>query len=154
VGWEWGTFAAPPGEPDATVVLARTTDRAHARPSAPTVVLDAGSRRRVFDPGRCVVAWSGTAPVPTFRRPGALAALHADRRRPHLPGRLELSGRAGRDWVRLDFTCRATAQLVLPDPVVPGYAFLHELSGRFEASGRLGGEELAFTGLGIAELLA
>lgn len=158
IGWEWGSFVAAPESGTeagtAAVVAARTTDRLHRDAPPFSVVLDCHGVRRRFDGGRVTARWSGTAPPLTCRRPGALAALHSDRRRPQLPAVLSLTARSGADRLELEFVCRAAAQLVLADPVVVGSSFLHELSGRFRAAGRLAGRPFAFAGLGMVELLA
>jgi hypothetical protein len=81
-----------------------------------------------------------------------LAALHDDWRRPRLPSAAHLTARAGKDAVDLEFTCRSVVQLILADPMVPGgYSFLHEMSGRFRASGRIAGTPFEIGGLGILE---
>ncbi|MFC7530838.1 hypothetical protein [Actinoplanes sp. GCM10030250] len=155
IGWEWGTFMAGPGSGSgAGVVLARTTTRSH-RDAAPfTVVLDVDGERRRFGGARVRVVRGSAAPAPVCRLPGALAALHADRRRPRLPGTLSLTARSGDDLVELEFTCRAVAQLILADPVRAGYSFLHELSGHFAAQARVSGRTRSFEGLGIVEFLS
>lgn len=150
IGWEWGSLLGGP----VTVVFGRVTNRAHDDGAPSHVVLDTGFIRRTFGGGRVSVEWSGQAPWPECRRPGAAAALHADHRRPRLPGVLRLSARSGSDRVELEFTCRSVAQLILTDPERPGTSFLHELGGRFTAETSIGGRTTAFGGLGVVEWLS
>jgi hypothetical protein len=150
IGWEWGSFQAAD---DGSVVLATTTDRRHLRRDPFIVTLDHHDVRRTFTGARVGTRWSGAGPSPTCRTPGALAALHSDRRRPRLPGRLNVSARMGRDELELEFNCRSVAQVIIADPIVAGTSFLHQLSGRFRASGRLAGQQFEFDGLGIVERL-
>jgi hypothetical protein len=155
VGWEWGSFVGAPGYgPGCSVVLARTTALSHRDASPFAVIMDVDGIRRRFEGGRVRVRWSSQAPPPTCRRPGAPAALHADRRRPRLPGALHLTARCGGELLELEFGCRAVAQLILADPVVPGYSFLHEMSGHFQAHARVSGRDSSFRGLGMVEILS
>jgi hypothetical protein len=150
IGWEWGCFV---GRHGGSVVVARTTDRAHRGGAGPQVLVDHGGVRRRFTSARAALGWSGPALIPTRRVPGALASLHEDRRRPDVPANLRVAARSGGDAVDVVFTGRAMAQLILADPVVVGYSFLHEISGRFEVSGRLNGRGFGFDGIGIVEWL-
>lgn len=148
-GWEWGTFLAP--APGPAVVLSRLTDRRHTRSHATSVELRDGPRRRRFGVRAVTVEW-GEATIPLGARlPGAMAALHSDRRAPRLPASLRVHADDGYDRVTLTFHARNAAQLVLADPAVPGYAFLHELVGSFACSGRLGGRAFAAVGLAVVE---
>jgi hypothetical protein len=150
IGWEWGSFLGPD---NGSVVVARTTDQAHRHGGSWTVIVDHAGSRRTFSGRRVEAWWSGRAPWPSRRLPGALAAQHSDRRRPRLPGSLRIVARAGRDAVELDFSCRSVAQLILADPMAPGVSFLHEMSGRFQATGRLGGRPIYLDGLAMVERL-
>jgi hypothetical protein len=117
------------------------------------VLVDHDGMRRTFTGARAELTWHGPSVSPTRRIPGALAALHEDRRRPEVPANLRVLARSGPDTVDLVFAGRAMAQLILADPVVVGYSFLHEISGRFEAGGRLAGRSFRLDGLGIVEWL-
>jgi hypothetical protein len=150
IGWEWGSFMA---SDHTSVVIARTTDRRHLRSGPWTVIVDHAGTRRTFSGRRVEASWSDVAPAPSRRLPGALAALHADRRRPRLPGTLRVVARSGRESLELEFTCRAVAQLILADPIVPGTSFLHEMSGRFRATGVVAGRTVDVDGLGMVERL-
>jgi hypothetical protein len=150
VGWEWGSFV----DADATsVVIARTTDRAHRRCGPWTVVLDHDGSRRTFTAERVAAVWTGHAPAPGRRLPGALAAQHPDLRRPRLPGELAIEARSGRDSLALTFRCRSVVQLVLADPMVAGTSFLHEMAGTFRAAGVVGGRDFEAEGLAMVERL-
>jgi hypothetical protein len=150
IGWEWGSFMA---RDHTSVVVARTTDRHHVHAGQWTVIVDHLDRRRVFSGRRVEASWSGLAPPPSRRLPGALAAQHADRRRPRLPGTLRVAARSGREFLELEFTSRAVAQLILADPIVAGTSFLHEMSGRFRANGVVGGHSVHVDGLAMVERL-
>lgn len=149
LGWEWGSFLTP--DPGPAFVLSRITDRLHVRTSGTSLEVRLEDRRRPFGPDTIEVTWSGELDARPRRLPGALAALHADRARPRLPGRLSVVGGDGHDQVRLDFTPRAAAQLILADTAQPGYSFLHELVGSFTCSGRIGGVAYEAEGLAVVE---
>jgi hypothetical protein len=150
IGWEWASLLARTGT---SIVVARTTDRTHQVCGPFTVLLDHDGHRRSFTAGRVRASWSGTSDPPRRRLPGALAALHDDRRQPRLPSRLHLTARSGRDELELEFTGRSVAQLILADPAVAGTSFLHEMSGRFRAGGHLRGRPFDVEGLGMVERL-
>jgi hypothetical protein len=149
VGWEWGAFVAT--SPGPVFVLARLTDRLHRELHPPQLVVVHGGQRRTFHPGSVTVSYEGRADVPLRRLPGALAALHGDRARPALPGRLTVAAVSGADWVRLSFSVHAAAQLIEGEPMHPGYTFVHELAGAFEATGRVRDHEVAAHGLAVVE---
>jgi len=149
VGWEWGAFlAAAPGP---SFVLSRVTDRRHRRGGFPSLTVSAAGGRRTFGGPAVEIALDGVLDAPLRRFPGALAALHQDRRSPRLPARVRVSAGDGFDRVALDFRPRAAAQLIAADPTVPGYGFLHELVGEFTAAGHVGGTDLGATGLAVFE---
>jgi hypothetical protein len=149
IGWEWGAFAAAPTGP--LFVMARLTDRLHrVRRPAQLIVLQ-GGQSRTFHPGSVTVSYEGRAEVSLRRLPGALAALHGDRAQLALPARLNVAAASGLDWVRLSFTVRAAAQLIEGEPMRPGYSFIHELVGAFEATGRVRDQEVAAHGLAVFE---
>ena len=151
IGWEWGSFL---GRTDSSVVIGRTTDRAHQHCGSISVVVDHDGARRAFSGPRVACHWVGTADPPSRRLPGALAVLHDDWRKPRLPSGMHIAARTGKDAVDLEFTCRSVVQMILADPVVPGgYSFLHEMSGRFRASGRIAGRSFEIDGLGMLERL-
>jgi len=152
LGWEWGSFLAPAG--GATVVVACVTDRAHRRREEASAFVRAGDARRSFGGRSLSMAWSGELQGRVRRLPGALAALHQDRAAPRLPAALEVTVDDGTDAVELQFTARSAVQLILADPVRPGYSFLHELAGTFAYEGRIAGVAIGGAGLGVAEYLA
>jgi hypothetical protein len=148
--WEWGAFHADGGS---TFVFARPTDLARNALAPPTVMVDARGRRDVFSGTGVDVAYEGTLSNRLRRLPGALAAMHQDRARPRLPARVHLRCADGTDRVAINFTATAAAQLIAGDPVVPGYRFIHELAGTFEATGSIGGASVECRGLGVFEYL-
>jgi hypothetical protein len=85
------------------------------------------------------------------RFPGALAALHQDRAEVQLPDTVQIRARDGFDHLSIIFRARSAAQLITADPVIPGYGFIHELPGEFDASGQLNGKLFQHVGLGLFE---
>lgn len=149
IGWEWGAFAAP--QPGPLFVLARLTDRRHrVRHPAQLIVVEP-SHTRTFHAGSVLIGYEGRADAHVRRLPGALAALHGDRSRADLPARVTVEARSGLDWVRLIFQVRGAAQLIEGEPMRPGYSFIHELVGDFQATGRLHDQEIAAQGLAVFE---
>ena len=149
--WEWGAFLAPDAGP--AFVLARPTNRARTAIAPPTLMVVHGSRRRTFAGASVEVRYEGVLDVRLRRLPGVLAAMHQDRARPRLPERVHVRCRDGIDEVTIAFIATDAAQLIAGDPAVPGYAFIHELAGTFEASGRVGGTDVRTSGLGVFEYL-
>ncbi len=149
LGWEWGCFLTP--APGAAFVMSRTTDRAHLYHSKPSLVVDAGDKRRTFTGPAVELSYNGFLETLPRRVPGALAALHQDRAQPRLPKSLQIRADDGMDHVAVEFTGRAAAQLVAADPSRRGYGFIHEIVGEFTCSGRLGKMEVAGAGLGVLE---
>ena len=152
IGWEWAAFATR--APGPLFVLARLTDRLHRRLDPAQLIVVQEGRSRTFQPGCVAIRHEGRAEPATRRLPGALAALHSDRRKAALPARLAVEAVSGPDWVRLSFATSAAAQLIEGDPICPGYAFIYELVGEFEASGRVGDRDVAARGLGVFEYVA
>jgi hypothetical protein len=149
IGWEWGVFAARP--PNPFFVLARLTDRLHRRVSPAQLIVVQNGWNRTFQPGSVAVRLEGRTDSPLRRLPGALAALHGDRTRPALPAKLTVEAVSGLDWVQLSLEVHAAAQLIEGDPMRPGYSFIHELVGEFEATGRVRDEDIAAGGLAVFE---
>jgi hypothetical protein len=149
LGWEWGCFLAP--LPGAAFVLSRTTDRAHHRLGTPTLSVRAGDGRRTFAGASVQLEYEGVLEATMRRVPGAIAALHQDRAHVRLPKTLRVSAGDGIDHVVLEFTARDAAQLALADPLVRGYAFIHEMAGEFTYSGVLCKREVSGSGLGVLE---
>lgn len=149
-GWDWGVFLAP--APGISVVCSRVTDRGHRRYNDSLLVVQLGAMRRTFC-GDSVQWTSGRELLgATPRRlPGAVAALYQDRARPLLSRTTVVAANDGIDSVRIEFTGRAVAQLLMADPVVRGYSCVHEVVGEFTAVGSLGGVDVDSGGLGILE---
>jgi hypothetical protein len=149
IGWEWGCFADQGGGP--LFVYICTTDRDHRRRDRALLLVHTGGARRTFAGGTVSVHRAGQLALPPRRLPGALAALHGDRARPLLPAELELWADDGHDFVRLRFRASAAAQIVTAEPTTPGYGFIHEVAGSFEAAGRMNSKELHSEGLAVLE---
>jgi hypothetical protein len=149
VGWKWGAGASPDGE--VVLVMSTATTRTHASSSGGTLLVDAGPERRLFSGSFVQFTYEGRFTQRLRRLPGALAALHQDRRLPTLPARVTVAARDGFDEVEFVFTPRAAAQLIAGDPMQPGYGFVHEMVGSFEASGRLEGRAFTASGLAVFE---
>jgi hypothetical protein len=151
LGWEWGCFLAP-GPNGAAFVLSRTSDRAHRVFGNTSLVVQAEGKRRTFAGTAVSLTYSGTLPI-ARRIPGALAALHQDHAQLKLPGSLQISADDGIDHAHLEFSGQSAVQLIVADPVIRGYSFIHEIAGAFSCSGRIGGTEIKSSGLGILELV-
>jgi hypothetical protein len=149
VGWRWGCFLAPGGDP--AIVIGRTYDRAHRAGGRPVLVVHSGGRRRLFTGSTVRVDTAGVLDARPRRLPGALAALHSDRARPALPAEVHVGVDDARGHVRLRFRAAAAAQMITAEPAERGYGFIHELPGEFEASGAIDGARFETAGLGIYE---
>jgi len=149
LGWDWAALLCEGDGP--VLVVSRLTDRAHRSLAPPTLELRLAGLRRRFAGDTVTMEASGVLDASLRRLPGALAALHADRAAPRLPGRLSVRARSGRDHLEATFVARAAAQLVLGDPSRRGFGFLHELVGTFEVSGTVGRREFSGSGLGVVE---
>ncbi len=149
LGWEWAALLTPGTGP--AFVLSRATDRSHRHAGNPVLVVQSGRRRRTFGGTTVRLVAGGSFDGRLRRLPGALAALHQDRAAPRLPARLGVLADDGRDRVEIEFVAEAAAQLIAGDPAVRGYGFLHEMAGRFTATGRIGDLDVAGAGLGVLE---
>lgn len=164
-GWEWGCFLTPASNetstiptksgdgnsPPIAIVFATTTDRAHRKMGQPSLTVYAGKQRRTFHGPTVRLIYSDLLAGIERRIPGALAALHQDRRELQLPKRITIHANDGIDQFTLEFSGRSAAQLIIGDPIVRGYSFIHEIPGEFHCEGRLGPLKLSGTGLGIFE---
>ena len=114
------------------------------------LLAEVGRERRVFTGGTVEYAFSGQLEATPRRFPGAMAAHHQDRMAPRLPARAVIRANDGFDHVELEFAGRAVVQLIAPDPIVPGYSYLHEMPGTFSGEWRIG--KCAGSGSGLALL--
>lgn len=149
LGWEWGCFLAP--LPGAAFVLSRTTDRAHRHLGIPSLVVRAQDGRRTFSGAAIKLEYDGVLEASMRRVPGAIAALHQDRTRVRLPKSLRVTADDGIDHVVIEFTAHAAAQLAVADPLVRGYAFIHEMAGEFTYRGVVCNKQIDGAGLGVLE---
>jgi hypothetical protein len=149
LGWEWGCFADRTG--DTMLVFTVVTDGHHRRRGRPLLLVHAGGRRRTFVGRSVAVDYAGELTALPRRVPGALAALHGDHARPRLPAEVEVRADDGHACVHLRFRADAVAQVLTAEPATPGYGFIHEIAGRFEAHGSIGGRGLAAEGLAMFE---
>ena len=149
IGWRWGCFLAPGGDP--SFVIGRTYDRLHRAGGRPVLLVHSGGQRRMFTGSSVRIDTAGTLDARPRRLPGALAALHVDRARPALPAEVHVDVDDARGRVRLRFRAAAAAQVITAEPGERGYGFIHELPGTFEASGNVGGTAIEAEGLGIYE---
>ncbi len=146
-GWEWGCFMATSDAP--TVVFSRTTDRTHRRLDTPSLhVTGFGAVRRFH---RVAVEHLGSFLGHVRRVPGALAALHQDRRRPRLPSSIEIEAALGKDRITVSFTVRGAAQVIAADPITAGYSFINELAGGGRIEGNIGGRPFQADICGVVE---
>lgn len=149
LGWEWGCFLQQ--SPGAAIVLSCTTDRTHRNRGLPSLSVHLGLQRRSFPGPAIEISYSGEFEKISRRVPGALAALHQDRAWLRLPRRLRITAGDGLDRITLDFNGHAAAQLIMADPIVRGYGFIHEIAGEFSCAGVLGDQAISGTGLGVFE---
>jgi hypothetical protein len=149
VAWEWGCFVAADGA--ASFVFARTTDRAHERLGPGWLSVHTAETTRRFATNSIDCSVQNRHAQPLRRFPGALAALHQDRAEVQLPDTVQIRARDGFDHLSIIFRARSAAQLITADPVIPGYGFIHELPGEFDASGQLNGKLFQHVGLGLFE---
>ena len=153
--WHWGddagwTWAALTGSDGTSIVLSHTTDRAH-RTGSPTVHVVSRSMMRRFSGASVLLIREARFGGQLTRLPGAMAALHAGRMAPHLPGVVRIEADDGVDSVKAEFRPIHGLQLIAGDPVVPGYGFIHELAGTFTFESRLDGVSATGSGLGVFE---
>jgi hypothetical protein len=149
IGWTWGACAA--ANTPVTIVTSRATNRAHTRETGTALIVDVAGERRTFTGHLVDIRTGGRMSEPVRRVPGALAALHQDRRAPHLPATIVVRADDGVDRVDITFSPRAAAQLIAGDPARRGYGFIHEMPGTFEARIRIAGERLETRGLAVFE---
>jgi hypothetical protein len=149
LGWDWGAFMSP--RPGPAIALVRTTNREHSETAVSALFVVVDGMRRSFIGPTLSIEPSGRLEVNLRRVPGSIAALHSDRSHPPLPATIRLRGNDGIDWIDLEFTARAAAQLIAADPAVRGYAFIHESVGAFACAGRIRGTSFDGSGLGVVE---
>ncbi len=148
VAWEWGAWVL---SDNITVVAARGTDKAHFDRQQPHVFLVHGSKVHGFLPGQISLTYEA-APMRVARRlPGALAAIHPDRRAPDLPTTVTLRAESQAAQFELFFEVDTVAQLLLSDPLRPGSGFINELAGRCRLVANLDQIVLRAEGLGVFE---
>jgi hypothetical protein len=147
--WDWAVFAAEGGDP--MVVFTRDTTRDGAVVAGPIVLVDTAAGRRIFQDASVSVSLSGELEPPRLRLPGAMAALHQDRRDPRLPARMSLRCEDGFDVLEIEFRGESACQLITAEAAGSGYGFIHEIAGTFSMSARLRGERVDATGLAVFE---
>jgi hypothetical protein len=133
------------------VVFSRTTDRIHRHVGPPSPIVDVGKRRQSFRGAAVHLDCIWTLDAIERRLPGSLAALHQDYIHVRVPKQLTIRADDGLDNVSLEFIGRSATQLIMGDPAVRGYGFIHEIAGECSCVVRLGDDEVAGTGLGIFE---
>ena len=149
IGWEWGCFMSSTGR--ASFVFARTTDRAHQHPGSPWLSMHTPESRRRISAHAISIEYETEDTRPARRFPGALAALHQERMEMALPSVVRIQGDDGLDHMEIAFRAHSSTQLITGDPIVPGYGFIHELPGEFEATGETRGQRFQHSGLGVFE---
>lgn len=151
VGWEWGACLASGSGP--AFVFCRITSRDHRTRGPLTLLVQHGTTRRRMSGSSVQLQTEDRYLAPLRRLPGSVAAVHQDRGRPYLPGRVRVVAHDGVDRVELDFRPDGGAQLIAADPARSGYGFVHELAGTFTAAGTIGGRDVAASGLGVFEFV-
>ncbi|MCV3273963.1 hypothetical protein [Roseobacter sinensis] len=148
VAWEWGAWVL---SDNITVVAARGTDKAHFDRRPPHVFLVHGSKVHGFLPGQISLSYEAAPTRAARRLPGALAAIHPDRRAPDLPTRVTLQADSRIARFELVFEAETAAQLLLSDPMRPGSGFINELAGRCHLVASLDQKVLRAEGSGVFE---
>jgi hypothetical protein len=150
IGWEW---AAWPSE-DGALVMSRATDRAHGKAAANvTIALPGrqGWQNRSYGGHSVEVRLANWRRGCHRRLPGGMAALHAERSSPRLPGSVELRVDDGFDRMTARLDVEDAMQVIVADPQFAGYSYIHEMFGPFRASGMCGGQRFALHGQGVFE---
>ncbi|NOD88202.1 MULTISPECIES: hypothetical protein [unclassified Ruegeria] len=148
VAWEWGAWVL---SDDITVVAARGTDKAHFNHQPPHVFLVHGRKVHAFLPSQINLSYETVPTRATRRLPGALAAIHPDRRAPDLPRRVTLQAESRTARFELHFEAETVAQLLLADPMRPGSGYINELAGRCHLVASLDRALLRAEGCGVFE---
>ncbi len=148
IGWEWAVCVA--GDDGSVFELSRATNRSHRSGVTSLIVLLDG-RRRIYRGAALTVTRTGRLGPPERRVPGALAALHADRRTPVLPRHIRITLDDGLDHAVIDISATTAAQLIIAEPTRPGASFIHELAGTFRCSGQFGRRRVETSGLAMFE---
>jgi hypothetical protein len=146
VGWEW---AALIGE-QSSLVMAGIGGRDHRR-HRHRLWGWIGSRPVWFDLSTVTVSHRGRQESRLLRAPGAMAALHGERRAAHLPAETTISAYDGFDTLTVTQRHQDSVQIITADPVVSGSGFIHEMAGSFEVVGRVGGASVSDGGRGVGE---
>jgi hypothetical protein len=149
IGWEWGALLTPGGGP--ALVLTRVTDRRHQRYGRPALEVRWDGRIRHIVGSALSLRWGPATRLPSRRFPGALAALHADRRASRQPESLGILADDGHTRVAVRFVTESVTQIVQSDPIVRGYSFLHHLVGPFRATVRSRSANAEVEGLAVVE---
>ncbi len=150
IGWEWAAWPSAGG----ALVMSRATDRAHGAGAAHLTLALPGRRgwHNQSYGGSSVQVRLGAWRRGCRRRvPGAMAALHAERSSPLLPARVDIRVDDGFDQLTARMDVTDALQVIVADPHVAGYSYIHELFGSFRASGVRGGERFALHGEGAFE---
>lgn len=146
--WEWGCFVF---DGPLVLVLARSTDKAHRRKGPPCLFMVDDGKVHGFRADQVSVDLIGEGPAPSRRLPGALAAVHPDRRHADLPGTVRIEAENAGAGLAVTFTTSHVAQLLLAEPTRPGTAFINELSGTCRLTARIDGANRIAEGMGIFE---
>ena len=147
-GWEWGAFAFP--AIDALFVFARASNKAHDRFGLVHFSVELKGCMIAFAPDRVVIELGGTLGI-ARRIPGALAAIHTDRRKLGLPAAVFITANDGTNAVQVVLNAWTAAQLILSEPTQPGYSFINEIAGSCTATGKIGDFKFDTSGLGVFE---
>jgi hypothetical protein len=155
VSWEWG-FVLPddPATPWG-LTFVRLTNRARTTALAQGFFVWRGARQvRVFREDE-VAVWTDLGHLRPRRilkvpRPMALVAPETVT---DVPRAIAFSAAAGGDWIECRAIARDLAQVLIPSEAKLGVTIFNEVSARSTVRGRIGGEEVAFRGRSIVELI-
>ena len=155
-GWIWGytndNAGAPGAAPPTAVVFSLIQPQAPPDAATGSVIVWRHGRVVRHFPRRLVtMAGRGRLDRDRGSQFPALGNLLGTGPTPPIPARLTVCGRMGADWVAIDFASMDAARVVVPCETSLDAYRVHEVIGRCEVEGRIGGKPIAFAAPAIVE---
>jgi hypothetical protein len=150
IGWEWAAWPCA----DGALVMSRATDRVHGAGAANVTIALPGRRgwqNQMYGGSSVQIRLANWKRGCRQRLPGAMAALHAERSSPRLPASVDMLVDDGFDRMTARMEVTDALQVIVADPHIAGYSYIHELFGSFRASGTCRGQRFALQGQGVFE---
>jgi hypothetical protein len=152
--WQWGFALPTERSAQWSLVFESMTDRARNQEQQLKLCLWKGEKlARIFAYGDIISRPDGYLPlrrVPKFPR---IMALIAPEWTTDVPQAFEIEATAGQDHLHCRFQAQDVAQIVVPNETDLGETIINEVVGKFQAEGRVKGEEVTFAGEGFFEFL-